>query len=219
MNSDFTEDFSSFFHVKTVDDCTIDTTMSNNLRDYLHIFDNVLKSDELELLLPLLEKSEYWKIHEYYDVMTDSSESFDNELSCIYDYLEDYNLVEISKVIESRIWFAIKSYVHNLKFPWFNNWAGYSQIRYNRYEIQNRMRVHCDHIHSLFDGERKGIPVLTILGALNNNYEGGELVMMNNEVIELKPGSIIVFPSIFLFPHLVKPVIKGTRYSFVSWVW
>ena len=29
---------------------------------------------------------------------------------------------------------------------------------------------------------------------------------------------LIIFPSIFLYPHLVKPVKKGTRYSFVSWV-
>lgn len=36
------------------------------------------------------------------------------------------------------------------------------------------MRKHYDHIHSIFDGQRKGIPVLSMLGILNNDYEGGE---------------------------------------------
>ena len=78
---------------------------------------------------------------------------------------------------------------------------------------------HCDHIHSLFDGERKGVPILSIVGALNNDYTGGEFIMWNEEKIELPAGSVMIFPSSFLYPHEVRPVITGTRYSFVQWVW
>ena len=52
-----------------------------------------------------------------------------------------------------------------------------------------------------------------------NDYEGGEFVMFDDYEIKFKSGDLIIFPSIFLYPHLVKPVKKGTRYSFVSWVW
>jgi predicted 2-oxoglutarate/Fe(II)-dependent dioxygenase YbiX len=31
------------------------------------------------------------------------------------------------------------------------------------------------------------------------------------------PGSLIIWPSNFLYPHCVKPVTKGTRYSIVAW--
>ena len=41
------------------------------------------------------------------------------------------------------------------------------------------MRKHFDHIHSIFDGQYKGIPVLSFIGILNNNYLGGELVINN----------------------------------------
>jgi len=35
----------------------------------------------------------------------------------------------------------------------------------------------------------------------------------------MKIGEMIIFPSNFLFPHEIKPIKKGTRYSFVSWVY
>jgi predicted 2-oxoglutarate/Fe(II)-dependent dioxygenase YbiX len=81
------------------------------------------------------------------------------------------------------------------------------------------MQLHCDHIHTLFDGKRRGIPILSIVGVLNENFEGGEWVMFENKKIELKTGDILMFPSNFLYPHGVLPITKGTRYSFVSWVW
>ena len=53
---------------------------------------------------------------------------------------------------------------------------------------------------------------------LNNDYEGAELYI-NDEQILLDTGSIVFFPSTFLYPHKVKPTTKGVRYSFVSWAY
>ena len=78
--------------------------------------------------------------------------------------------------------------------------------------------LHADHIHSMFDGERKGIPILSVLGVLNDDYEGGEFVLID-EKIDLSKGDIIIFPSNFMYPHKVEPVTKGTRYSYISWIW
>jgi hypothetical protein len=57
---------------------------------------------------------------------------------------------------------------------------------------------------------------------LNNDYEGGNLCFRNpdgsNEwEVEVKPNRMIVWPSNFLYPHTVKPVTKGKRYSVVAW--
>jgi len=57
---------------------------------------------------------------------------------------------------------------------------------------------------------------------LNNDYEGGNLCFRNPDgsgewEVEVKPNRMIIWPSNFLFPHTVKPVIKGTRYSVVAW--
>jgi hypothetical protein len=100
----------------------------------------------------------------------------------------------------------------------FSGWKGFSQIRFNRYSEGQSMAKHNDHIHSIFDGQIKGIPVLSIVGVLNDDYQGGEFIMFDDYEIKFKAGDVLLFPSIFLYPHLVKPVTKGTRYSLVSWV-
>jgi predicted 2-oxoglutarate/Fe(II)-dependent dioxygenase YbiX len=118
-----------------------------------------------------------------------------------------------------KLFEGIKKYMTDLNFPWLNSWSGYTDIRFNKYSKNKKMAEHCDHIHSMFDGERKGIPVLSLLGILNDDYKGGEFIMFQDKKIELKKGDLLIFPSIFLYPHRVEPVTKGTRYSFISWVW
>lgn len=92
-------------------------------------------------------------------------------------------------------------------------------VRLNRYTVNTHMKPHFDHIHSLFDGDRKGIPVLSMIGVLNDDYEGGELTFFDDHVINTRAGDIIIFPSCFLYPHQIKKITSGTRYSFVSWGW
>jgi hypothetical protein len=57
---------------------------------------------------------------------------------------------------------------------------------------------------------------------LNNDYEGGNLCFRNTDgsselEVEVKPNRMIIWPSNFLYPHTVKPVTKGKRYSVVAW--
>ena len=91
-----------------------------------------------------------------------------------------------------------------------------ANVRFNKYTPCTKMREHYDHIHSLFDGERKGIPILSLVGLFNDDYEGGEFMLRGKE-IKLTPGDILVFPSNFMYPHQVKDITKGVRFSFVSW--
>ena len=57
----------------------------------------------------------------------------------------------------------------------------------------------------------------TGVSLLNDNYQGGEFIMFDDYEIKFKAGDLLIFPSVFLYPHLVKPVTKGIRYAFVSW--
>jgi len=60
--------------------------------------------------------------------------------------------------------------------------------------------------------------VLSSVIYLNDNYEGGEIEFINSKV-KIKPeaGSIIFFPSNFLYVHEVYPITNGTRYSMPHW--
>ena len=71
-----------------------------------------------------------------------------------------------------------------------------SEIRFNRYHVDQKMDMHFDHIKSLFDGTNPGIPALSFVGALNDNYEGGELVFWKDYSIKLKKGKCYASPLI-----------------------
>jgi predicted 2-oxoglutarate/Fe(II)-dependent dioxygenase YbiX len=60
--------------------------------------------------------------------------------------------------------------------------------------------------------------VLSTVMYLNDNYEGGEIEFVNSGV-KIKPeaGSIIFFPSNFLYVHEVYPITNGFRYSMPHW--
>ena len=95
----------------------------------------------------------------------------------------------------------------------------FNPIRFNRYEPGQIMRQHVDHIHSMFDGEKKGVPVLSFILNFNDDYEGADLFFWEDTVVKLGKGDIIMFPSNFLFPHGVTEATKGKRYSGVCWAW
>ena len=124
----------------------------------------------------------------------------------------------IIKIIENCSPFDEDKYVKELNMPWFDKYQGYSHVRFNKYAENKMMALHADHIHSMFDGERKGVPILSVLGVLNDDYEGGEFYLVD-EKTDLSNGDVIIFPSNFMYPHKVEPITKGTRYSYITWIW
>jgi|TARA_R110002020_G_scaffold102695_1_gene240946 predicted 2-oxoglutarate/Fe(II)-dependent dioxygenase YbiX len=96
-----------------------------------------------------------------------------------------------------------------------------SRFRLNRYDKNTNMAPHVDNIHDIFyeadtHGNERGVPILSIIGLLNDNYKGGEFYVCNQK-INLKQGDVLIFPSNFIYPHEVKTITKGTRYSFITW--
>jgi hypothetical protein len=54
--------------------------------------------------------------------------------------------------------------------------------------------------------------------AVNDDYEGGEWSFFSGAHTQrLNAGDAILFPSSFLFPHSIRPVTSGVRYSIVTW--
>lgn len=89
------------------------------------------------------------------------------------------------------------------------------EITVLKYEDSGHYDWHTDH-------DSNAPRTLSLIYLLNNDYEGGELmfkdIKTNEEiVIDKKPNRLIIWPSNFLYPHKVKPVTKGTRYSVVCW--
>ena len=190
--------------------------MKKNLKDYIVKLTSFLDDKICDETIKQLHKNYDWQQHTFYNSATGkySPHSGSQELDILYT--SDVNNTDI---IEKKIWHGIDTYIKTMNYSWFSGWNGYTPIRYNRYSENRLMALHCDHIHSMFDGERKGVPILSCLGVLNNDYEGGEFVMFDDYKIDIKKGELLIFPSSFLYPHKVNPVTKGIRYSYISWVW
>jgi hypothetical protein len=134
------------------------------------------------------------------------------------EVIVDANNIPNTPILMNIIWNTIQEYVRELNTPWFNMWRGHSLVKYIRYPAGTNMNMHVDFVHSMFDGERKGIPILTVVGLLNDDFEGGEFNLIGIDQ-KIGAGDIMVFPSTFLYPHEIKVITNGCRHSFQSWVW
>jgi len=187
----------------------------NNLLDYVLVVNNAVSRDTCERTVADLNTFKWQKNH---------FKNYNQQLFInpgeeeLYTNVEDQYVVTDS-ILLKNVYDSLTQYVTKFKSPGFAGWNGFSPIKFNQYRPTAIMTEHCDHIHGLFDGNRKGIPILSVVGLLSNDFTGGEFVMFKDKVIELKEGDILIFPSVFMYTHRVEPILTGTRNSFVSWVW
>jgi len=60
--------------------------------------------------------------------------------------------------------------------------------------------------------------LISTVSYLNDDYDGGEIEFQHSNVrIKPEAGSIVFFPSNFLYIHEIMPITKGTRYSMPHW--
>ena len=183
------------------------------IEDYIYV-ENHIPVELCESLIEECNKKE-WKKHTWYDYEKNQSGSMpEKELDVMPCTQEQQNKITpyLIKALED---YQIKNSVSGDKTG--TRWlTKFSPVRFNKYEVGTMMRKHYDHIHSIFDGKMKGVPIVSIVANLNEDYEGAEFYCRGKE-IPLKTGDILLFPSTFMYPHEVKEATKGTRYSFVSW--
>ena len=152
-----------------------------------------------------------WNTHKWFNNENKTYHSHDTKELYIQDTTEQLKQLLTPFVVKSLEAYQDK-YSPSKKFL-----TQFSNLRFNKYPEGTMMRKHFDHIHNIFDGNLKGVPILSLVGILNNDYEGGNFVFNDDHEIKLNAGDILVFPSNFMYAHEVKEIIKGTRYSFVSW--
>ena len=192
-------------------------TFPTAIKDYAKLYNNVFSKEFCEKTIESLDNSTWYK-HQFYNVNEEYVHVGDDFLQTKSDIFE-------KKHINETLWHVINQYVTKefsecyQQFRWFGSWKGYTDVKFHKYDTGTNMKIHCDHIYDIFDGTIKGVPILTIVGLLNEDFEGGDFLLWEKEKIQLKQGSILIFPSNFMFPHEVTQILKGSRYSFVSWVW
>ena len=188
-----------------------------NVKDYIEYLPNFLPLELCAQVLSAYSNSKNWKTHSWYNPKEDTFKNYANDCE-ILNPLDDVE-TGISQEYVDHLYLAAQAAV---KFYCEKHGVSgmikkHTYPRLNRYKTNTHMSPHFDHIQSIFDGKDKGIPILSVIGNLNRDYEGGELLFFRKDMLRLNVGDLVVFPSNFIYTHEITPVEKGTRFSYVCW--
>ena len=189
--------------------------MKNNiknlqLKNFIHIERGLIPKDTCRFVIDSI-KNESWNSHSW---STDGTDSFSYPTKEL-DVLEP--TPDLEDILNPLISLSVKYYNDFIGSEKVSQVTCFSPVRFNRYQKGQTMRIHCDHIKTLFEGEVKGIPVLSIIINFNDDYQGGDLIFWDDYKVDLGEGDVVVFPSLFLFPHRIEEVTENIRYSGVAW--
>lgn len=189
---------------------------NTQLKDLIHVERNIIPANLCDYIVDVIEKNE-WRPHSWYNAVQGTFGSEATMELDVQNITPEHQQLLTPFMIQAGASYNAKYHFECERTMQIMN--KFSAIRFNRYSPGQIMRQHMDHIHSLFDGNEKGIPVLSFILNLNDDYEGADLYFWEDYKVTLGKGDIIMFPSLFLFPHGVTEATKGRRYSAVSWAW
>jgi len=189
---------------------------NTQLKDLIHVERGIIPQNLCDYLVDEIEKRE-WRPHSWYNAVQGTFGSEETMELDVQNITAEHQQLLTPFMIQAGDAYNAKYHFECERTMQIMN--KFSAIRFNRYSPGQIMRRHHDHIASLFSGDEKGIPVLSFILNLNDDYEGADLVFWEDYTVPLGKGDIIMFPSLFLFPHMVTEATKGKRYSAVSWAW
>jgi hypothetical protein len=188
-----------------------------NLEDYVKVFENFLPDNLLEALTKICINSDKFKDA---DILGPEQKGghINKHIRDTFRWtlkgLHSQSLTEVhwTNVLcyffKNAVEKYLESFEENISFQVID-------IQILKYKIGGHYKFH-------IDSHAKIPRTFSCIFLINDNYEGGDLVFKYPDsakqyTIKRKKNTMIVWPSNFLFPHSVKPVIKGERYSIVSW--
>jgi predicted 2-oxoglutarate/Fe(II)-dependent dioxygenase YbiX len=182
------------------------------LEDYIQVFDDILSADFCSEIL-----EEYKESNEWSDALVGTGEVNKNSRNCNQIMISDPCVIEknkekrkyIDETIYNNLLGGIQKYKEKYSSLFHEIDTGYQLLRYKENQFYSQ------HTDSFKQQQRS----VSISIQLNEDYDGGEFAFFDREImIRSKTGSIIMFPSNFMYPHEIMPVIRGTRYSIVTWL-
>jgi hypothetical protein len=183
------------------------------VEDYITVFENVLPEDFCDHILNEYANTDLWK-----STLTGSGHD-PNARNCNVIPISQKEVIiqnqEIRAEIDENLFQAVSESLrlYEQSVPGadleIKEDSGYELLRYNEGEF------YVEHTDSF-----KEIPrAITCIISLNDDYIGGEISFFSRELsYKLKKGSVIMFPSNFMYPHEIQKIVSGTRYSIITWL-
>jgi predicted 2-oxoglutarate/Fe(II)-dependent dioxygenase YbiX len=184
----------------------------NNLKDYIILLEDVIPDKLCNDILNEYKNSNEWKCARVTKKAIINKET----RNCESINISSNETIEKNKITRKNLddevfectKKAIQKYNEKFQQAHISKDTGYSLLKYEKGGFFT------EHTDSFTEAPR----TISCSFILNNDFNGGEFSFFNNSLIyPLKKRSAIMFPSNFLYPHSVLPVINGTRYSIVTW--
>ena len=185
-------------------------------------FEKIMKLDEaIVVVKPIIEDVFFERLISYTDYIANKKLAIESGLNLDVRNVFGYSMFEDK--ISDKIYFKIIQRVitnnyhfFKFKFPQLRT-SNINQVDLLKYEPGGKYEIHTDHS---FKSQR----TLTCIINLNDDYKGGDFVFYEQngkdemKRVKCEKGTMIFFPSNFLYPHRVESITEGKRYSIVSWL-
>lgn len=183
---------------------------TNTLEDYVKVYYDVVPEDLCDAIINEFSNSREWTLAETGGGLQTNIRNV-NQI-----YMSDQTIIEnggLRKELDDRVFESVsnvsKKYHKEFKHFTINVDTGYQLLRYKEGQFYTQ------HVDSFITQQRS----LSCSLILNDDYEGGEFCFWDGTMMHKPPkGAAIVFPSNFMYPHEIRPVTKGERYSIITWL-
>tara|TARA_S200002703_G_scaffold88402_3_gene76313 strand:- start:1983 stop:2561 length:579 start_codon:yes stop_codon:yes gene_type:complete len=188
--------------------------IKNDLHKYIVVFDNILHESTLRNFTKWVRTLKFEKAKVIGDKEEVVEEKIRKTLSITMASLNEPSMTKVHWT--NYLMFHFNNYVKGYdKLFKFNEDYKVNDIQLLKYVKGGHYLFHVDDCATT---NRR----LSCIYFVNDEYEGGDLHFKypNSEdvtKIEKKKNRLVVWPSNFLYPHSVKEVTKGERYSVVAW--
>jgi len=188
------------------------SNMPRNIKDFIKVFDDAIPLDLCDRIIDEYKNDSNWQSAQVGSgVVNDMVRRVKNikidEPFNIYKNIDKRQ--KLSFEMTEVMFYAIQRYRKVAPAMNADSNSGYDLLRYDPGDFYE------EHTDSFISIPRH----VSCSFHLNDDYEGGEFAFLNREFkIKAKKGSLVMFPSNFMFPHEILPVTKGTRYSIITWL-
>ena len=108
--------------------------MDRDLSSYVLVLEDWIDAEACKQTVQEIQNAP-WQQHTFYNVNTDSYHSTEKELSVFFNH------VETKPALMQLTHNLLTQYMKDLNFPWFSGWAGFTDIRFNRYAEQTNIHL------------------------------------------------------------------------------
>lgn len=186
-----------------------------SLNNYIRVFNNVWKNETIKSFLKVCEtKGEFEKA-----LIVNNKKPLNEQIRKTQTwYMKSLN----SKSLTEVHWANFLGYTFTKQIQKYIDDLNIKDLKVRINDIQTLRYEKTGHYKFHIDQGSSTNRTLSCIFLINEDYEGGELRFRlpdgtNELTIPKKGNTIIIWPSCFLYPHSVKPVTNGIRYSVVAW--